>query len=136
MKSAIAASGLALLATPAFAQGSTLTIYADCRLPTGEIAYMSTYTEVYNDTGVAYGPGVDPDIIGVIRSGSVTTYHQGVLRTSSGDFSFTGENKFIQFGHRGAVYEVVWYSASRYGLRDSAYGAPTHEIPCVIQSML
>lgn len=131
MKIAIAAA-LALVAAPAAAE--TVTIYANCQLPGGEVGQMITQTEILRGGGGIVQPGGSGGMPVYVPDGSTSTYHQGIVRSSQGQFNFSGEGRFINFGHRGPVLEVVWYSQTQYGLRD-AYGSDPGEIMCYIQSV-
>ncbi len=132
MKAVITAAALAALATPAAAE--TYTIVASCQLPNGEVGQMVTYTEVFRGGGGLVYPGGRGGTPDYVPDGTFTAYHTGVVRSSLGEYGFSGQGLFIDFGHRGPVFEVVWYSQTQYGLRD-AYGSGWGEIMCYIQSV-
>lgn len=130
MRIVLFAVALALFGAPAAAK--TILTQAQCRLPQGQIAEMITRTEVYSSGGLVY-PGGRGDLPDFIGSGQYSTHHSGVVRSSAGQYAFTGEGAFINFGHRGPVFQVVWRNRRQYVLRD-AYNSGWGDIPCTVQA--
>lgn len=134
MKTRIAALALASAALFANdASARTLTTVAACQLPTGEVAQMVTFTEFYNTGGLVY-PGGSGDIPDFVADGMTSAHHSGYVTSSHGQHRFTGEGYFIDFGHRGPIFQVVWQSRNQYTLHDQ-FNSGWGVIPCYVQSM-
>lgn len=63
----------------------------------GQPATMVMEVEAIAASGLTWGPGVRPEITGVIASGSYTVFTSGELRSSVARYIFTGENQFADF---------------------------------------
>jgi hypothetical protein len=68
----------------------------DCDLQ-GLNGELQLDVEAVNTTGIVYGPGPNPDISGVIGTGSVTYITAGSLRSATAQYVFTGDNQFADF---------------------------------------
>ena len=66
--------------------------------------------EVVGNTGITWGPGVRPDITGVISTGDYTVFTSGELRSAVAAYIFTGENRFADFTNTGNFerFRVQW----------------------------
>jgi hypothetical protein len=107
---------LAVFVSPADA--SKETHYFNCQA--GSIsARMVMHVERIASHGITYGPGVNPDITGVIPDGGKTIYTQGTVTSTQGNFTFSGENQFAEFYNTtyGGRHLVEWVlDTSRNGL--------------------
>lgn len=125
-----AAAACALMASSAAAE--TIITVAHCQLPNGMTGQMVTQTEVYRTGGLVY-PGGSQSMPDFVSDGQYSTHHAGVFRSPLGEHRFSGEGRFINFGHRGPVFQVVWTTQRQYILRD-AYNSGWGDIPCAVQS--
>jgi hypothetical protein len=77
----------------------------------GEVATMVLEAEVVGVTGLTWGPGVTPDITGVISTGQYTVYTSGQLASSTANYIFTGENQFADFTETSTFerFRVQWF---------------------------
>ncbi len=71
-------------------------VYLDCDLQ-GEIAKMEMLVEVLGDYGLTWSSGASPDITGVISTGDYIVYTSGTVQSSTGYYTFSGENQFADF---------------------------------------
>ena len=58
---------------------------------------LSMDIQVSENFGATWGPGVNPDITGVVADGSVTYYTWGTLEAPDYTFSFEGSSAFAEF---------------------------------------
>ena len=58
---------------------------------------MTMDIEAVAGGGVTWGPGPNPDITGVIGTGSYTFYTAGEVISNTAYYTFTGENQFADF---------------------------------------
>jgi hypothetical protein len=85
----------------------------DCDL-NGGIGVLIMDVEVVQDTGIVWGPGADPDISGVIATGSYDLFTEGLLSSfhdgSDIRYGFTGRNQFADFFRIGLPerFRVQW----------------------------
>lgn len=77
-------------------QSNKALVYLDCDLQ-GEIAKMEMLVEVLGDYGLTWSSGASPDITGVISTGDYIVYTSGTLQSSTGYYTFSGENQFADF---------------------------------------
>lgn len=82
-------------AAPAGAQQRVALRY-ECDL-NGAPGVMVLEARIYTGSGIAWGPGVNPDIIGVIPTGERNISFGGEMRSISARYVFTGENQFADF---------------------------------------
>lgn len=131
MRTALLAAAVTLVVSPAFAR--TIVTSAQCRLPQGVMAKMVTQTKVYATGGLVYPGGRHsmPDFVG---SGQKSMWHSGYVSSRLGHYTFTGQGAFIDFGHRGPVFQVIWRNRQQYVLKD-AKGSGWGVIPCTVQSI-
>ncbi len=81
----------------------------DCDLQ-GQIGVLTMNVEAIRTTGLTWGPGVNPDITGVIATGGFTYLTEGELRSSVALYRFTGENQFADFWDTASFerFRVQW----------------------------
>lgn len=96
--------------------------------------------EVVGNSGITWGPGVNPDITGVISTGSSTIFTAGELRSDTALYVFTGENQFADFTDTATFerFRVQW-AESPQGLTmivDPFGPGPTIHECVLVQSQL
>ncbi len=133
-----ASATLAALALPADAQAKTGMLQAQCQV-NGQPAQMSLQYEAIGGHGVTTGPGVNPDITGIISDGSVTYYWGGVLTGAFGTLQLSGENNFLRFYdpnvyNRETVLEITMTGDTTFYMTD-VYGNYPGQHPCRITAM-
>jgi hypothetical protein len=81
----------------------------DCDL-NGLNGVLTMVVEVVNTTGVVFGGGANPEITGVIGTGSVSYLTAGDLRSSTAYYTFTGRDGFADFVEpaTSAAFLVQW----------------------------
>lgn len=93
--------------------------------------------EIVRDTGITWGPGVDPDITGVIATGTYTIFTAGELRSPNAYYVFNGENAFADFTAP-ATFERfrVQFSEIPQGLRMvvNPFGPGPVAYDCILRS--
>ncbi len=128
----------AALSGPAVAQGRTGGLSAQCNIMGQQVQLDLTF-EAIGGAGVAYGPGVNPDITGVIGDGSTTIYWNGAFRSAQGNLPVSGENRFLRFYdanvlNRETVLQVTVTGNKSFYLTD-AFGNYPGDHPCqIVQS--
>ncbi len=63
----------------------------------GVPAEMTLVLEYVTSSGVTLGPGVNPDISGVIPTGDYTLYTAGEVRSPNAHYSFRGQGQYADF---------------------------------------
>lgn len=82
----------------------------------GAPATLTMDVEIVGNSGVTWGPGVNPDITGVIGTGSYTVFTAGNLVSAFASYGFTGENAFADFFRTSGGSErfrVQWVETSQ-----------------------
>lgn len=130
-----ALSFCAIVTLPAAAQGRTGGLSAQCNIM-GQPVQLDLSYEAIGGAGVTYGPGVNPDITGVIGDGSTTLYWTGAFRSAQGTLPLSGENRFLRFYdanvyNRETVLEVTTTGGNSFYLTD-VYGNYPGNHPCQI----
>lgn len=76
----------------------------------GANGVLTMDVEAIRTTGLTWGPGVNPDITGVIATGGFTYLTEGELRSSVALYRFTGENQFADFWDTASFerFRVQW----------------------------
>ncbi|WP_019605736.1 hypothetical protein [Teredinibacter turnerae] len=66
--------------------------------------------EAVSDSGVVFGAGPNPEVSGVVSTGSVTYYTSGTVTSPTAAYIFTGENNFADFTDLGnsSRFRVQW----------------------------
>ena len=108
---------------------------ANCQIM-GTPAQLNLTFEALSGAGITYGPGVNPDITGVIPDGSVTIYWNGVLAGQGWQIPISGENAFLRFYDRNVynretVLEVKRTGPKTFTLTD-VFGNYPGDHPCEI----
>ncbi|GEM_PF-3328425 len=78
------------------ARSNTAHFVFDCDL-NGANGQLDMDVEIVSDYGITWGGGSNPDITGVIGTGSYTLYTYGQLVSNTAYYTFTGENNFADF---------------------------------------
>lgn len=133
-RAGLLAAALAALAAPAAAQ-QTGGLTAQCQIM-GAPAQLQLSFEAIASHGITWGPGVNPDITGVIPDGSVTVYWSGTLAGQGWQVPISGENYFLRFYdqnvyNRETVLEVTPTGGASFYLTD-VYGNYPGNHPCEI----
>jgi hypothetical protein len=101
----------------------------------GVTGVMILEAEAVGNSGVIWGPGVNPTITGVISTGSYTVYTGGELRSPAAYYIFTGENNFADFTEPATSqrFRVQWVE-TQLGLNMvvNPSGPGTVIYPCVL----
>lgn len=136
---ALAALGAAAPFASAHAQTATGTLVADCDL-NGAPGTLELNYETYAGAGVVYGPGVNPDIIGVIADGSSTTYWKGGLASEQGLYTMSGDSQFLETIPPGGYYsdhflmELIFVDDAELILRANPLSDQPLDFACHIES--
>ncbi|MEO1100817.1 MAG: hypothetical protein AAFW65_03135 [Pseudomonadota bacterium] len=135
IRTLFAAASVVALALPAAAQTKTGYMVAQCQINDAP-AQLALQYEAIGGSGITYGPGVNPDITGVISDGSTTYYWNGTLTGSFGQIPISGENYFLRFYDQNAynretVLEVTMTGPQSFYLED-VYGNYPGQHPCQI----
>ncbi|MBK8976114.1 MAG: hypothetical protein IPM29_09315 [Planctomycetes bacterium] len=71
--------------------------------------------EAIGNSGITWGPGVNPQITGVIGTGTYTIYTAGELTSPTAHYVFTGENQFADFTDltTSERFRVQWIETQR-----------------------
>jgi len=81
----------------------------DCDL-NGANGVLTMNVEAIGTTGVVFGSGANPDVTGVIATGSVLYVTSGTVESATASYTFTGENNFADFVDRYSFdrFRVEW----------------------------
>jgi hypothetical protein len=101
----------------------------------GVLGELVMEIEVVGNSGLTWGPGANPEITGVISTGSYTLYTAGELRSPTAYYVFTGENQFADFTEPATSqrFRVQW-SETQNGLimTVNPFGPGPVQYPCVL----